>query len=305
MDPFTMAVWSAGVIAALAGTWVYVRFLRRQAGPLSFAVLARATLTGLLASAALWLGASAAARLLGAREFAIIHLAYAWLALTPAALGIAGLRWAVPRTRGRGRLLVNAAAAGAVLVLPVCVYASFIEPFWLDVERVGLALPQLAAKTAPESVRIVLLADLQTDRYSGYERGVLARIRAEKPDLILLPGDFFHCTQRLFDERRADFARLLRDLATILPPARDSARQPDNAADAAVSASAGPRMFACLGNIDRPTETAELLAAAGIRLLEDEVETVTIRGVRIAVGGIGPHSGRSAAATFRRLGQTR
>ena len=35
-----------------------------------------------------------------------------------------------------------------------------------------------------------MLADLQTDKFGDYERGVLRRVMEEKPDLILLAGDY-------------------------------------------------------------------------------------------------------------------
>ena len=45
-------------------------------------------------------------------------------------------------------------------------------------------------------VRIVVLADLQTDEIGPYERDVFRRILQEKPDLILLAGDYIQMGER-------------------------------------------------------------------------------------------------------------
>ena len=54
-----------------------------------------------------------------------------------------------------------------------CAYVSNVTP-------PGLAAP----------LRVVVLSDVQTDRVGAYERRAFALAMAERPDLVLLPGDF-------------------------------------------------------------------------------------------------------------------
>lgn len=80
-----------------------------------------------------------------------------------------------------------AAGIGLLLAL-IGVDAFLVEPTWLEVRRVEIRSARVAAP-----LRIVVLADLQTDSIGDYERSVLARIKAEKPDLVLLAGDYLQC----------------------------------------------------------------------------------------------------------------
>ncbi|HVX12803.1 MAG TPA: metallophosphoesterase [Pirellulales bacterium] len=84
----------------------------------------------------------------------------------------------------------------------IAVDAFLIEPHWLEVSRVRIASPKLS-----KPVRIALLADLQTDEIGPYERSVIERIAAEKPDLILLAGDYLQVSD---DGRRRDLQAELR-----------------------------------------------------------------------------------------------
>ena len=59
------------------------------------------------------------------------------------------------------------------------------EPYSLVVERYSFETPKL---TKP--LRIVFVADIQTDRIGEYERRTLRMIQEQKPDLILFGGDY-------------------------------------------------------------------------------------------------------------------
>ena len=73
----------------------------------------------------------------------------------------------------------------AVLIAAMGVDALLIEPTWLEVSHV-----RLVTKKVDHPVRIVVLADLQTDVFGAYEKTVFRRALAEKPDLVLLAGDY-------------------------------------------------------------------------------------------------------------------
>lgn len=86
--------------------------------------------------------------------------------------------------RGRRVLAAGCGLAGVVLVV-VAADAFLIEPTWLEVTHRRIASPKI-----DQPVRIVVLADLQTDRFGAYQRRVLDRVMEEKPDLVLLAGDY-------------------------------------------------------------------------------------------------------------------
>ena len=96
---------------------------------------------------------------------------------------------------GAGHLLRRTGPAlGAGLVMlglamtAVYAYARRVEPFDLRVTRHTLEPARLDALEG--RVRVVLLADLQTDDIGAYEEGVFRRIDELAPDLLLLAGDY-------------------------------------------------------------------------------------------------------------------
>jgi len=80
--------------------------------------------------------------------------------------------------------------AGGIMTLGVLIFlialdAFFIEPRWLEVSRLTLTTPKVQ-----QPLRIVVLADIQTDRPGAYEERALRMALAERPDLIVLAGDY-------------------------------------------------------------------------------------------------------------------
>jgi uncharacterized protein len=84
-----------------------------------------------------------------------------------------------------GRGVRAPALAIALVVLAIAVDAFLIEPQALEVTRFSVSSSKLE-----RSLRVVVVSDLQTDHVGDYERRVLEWTMAEKPDLILLPGDY-------------------------------------------------------------------------------------------------------------------
>ena len=66
----------------------------------------------------------------------------------------------------------------------VGVYATFIEPYRLQVEQVEIALP--AEREGSGVVRVGVLADVQTAAVSGYEYAAFEQMMSLSPDVILL-----------------------------------------------------------------------------------------------------------------------
>ncbi|MEA1950296.1 MAG: metallophosphoesterase [Planctomycetota bacterium] len=86
-------------------------------------------------------------------------------------------------------------AVAALLVGLLCVSvgvdAFFIEPHWLDVSHVTFSSPKIE-----RPLRIVFIADFQTDNISAFEEEFLRRALAEEPDIILFGGDYLQVSRQ-------------------------------------------------------------------------------------------------------------
>ena len=171
-----------------------------------------------------------------------------WWCTSSACRDVGARRWAF------GGLL----AVVGLSAIAVFDHASRVAPRALEVTVHEIASPRLAG--LEERVRIVVLADLQTDQIGAYEQEVMARIDALEPDLLLLLGDYLQIGDRAIYQRERTQLRALLKRRTHVP--RLGA-------------------FAVLGNTDG--EPA-LFEGTGIRLLRNE--TFLLGGVPIQVHGI-------------------
>jgi uncharacterized protein len=78
-------------------------------------------------------------------------------------------------------------------------YGYRVEPTWLEVNRMGIAVADLPAAFA--GFRIVQLSDFHASRHvtSAYLEEAVALTHAENPDLVVLTGDFVHAGYRYVD----------------------------------------------------------------------------------------------------------
>jgi hypothetical protein len=144
----------------------------------------------------------------GERFFGVCRLACYGLFLDGAVVLVGSallLRSERPKTAAVSAILALSGAA-------VAVDAFLIEPSWLQVARVEIATPKI---TRP--VRIVVLADIQTDAVGPYEREVLHRALLEEPDLILLAGDYVQADYPEDEQVRTDLNGLFRQLDVAAP----------------------------------------------------------------------------------------
>lgn len=93
--------------------------------------------------------------------------------------------------RKRNRTLARVSVVAALLMLCTYGYAFHIEPQQLEVNRYAVTSDRIT-----EPLRIVLLADIQTDSIGAYESRVFEITRNEQPDLVLLAGDYLQCSNR-------------------------------------------------------------------------------------------------------------
>lgn len=176
--------------------------------------------------------------------------AFGQMRLMACALFIHGVILAAGMALIAGRSRWRAATAWSILALllaAVGIDAFYIEPYWLDVTHLTLRSAKL-----DRPLRVVALADFQTDTIGAFERDVLRRVAAEKPDLILLVGDYLQVAPAQWDARAAEFRSLLRETA-LAPPLG---------------------IFAVQGNID-PPEWGELFLDSDVRLFL-QTETVAV-----------------------------
>ena len=132
-------------------------------------------------------------------HFGVMRLwAYGLLLHGPLLLAATAVLW----RRQRPRLACGAGLA-ALALIAIAADATLIEPHWLEVSHWRIASPKIHTP-----MRLVVLADLQTDSIGPYERQVFRQALAEKPDVILLAGDYLQSSS----DRHKTLRRKLNDL---------------------------------------------------------------------------------------------
>ena len=262
----TAAVLVGAVAGGLAVRWLRVAGL----GVGGWRVLGRAAGVGFVGTVVL---AAGGLLITGVDGFTLIHVAYVVGTVgVPLAGGIV-LVGARPRPR-----VVTAVCVLALAAVPVGVYATYVEPFWLRVDRVELAVPAMGAIGAAdgvvgvdgvddvggvdERIRIGVLADLQTTGVGDYERDAVERLLGFGPDVVVLPGDLYQFDAAVFDERAPGFARLIERIVGEVP-----------------------HVYLVSGNTDTVAGLRQIVGGSGARVLDNEIDTFEVRGVPVRVGG--------------------
>ena len=115
-------------------------------------------------------------------------------------------------TRRSGRWLTHICLSLAILLAGVGIDAFLIEPSWLQVTTYKLKTPRVS-----RTIRIALLADLQTDHITAWERSVLERMMARRPDVILVAGDTLQLRPEHWTRERDALRRLWRETHVEAP----------------------------------------------------------------------------------------
>jgi uncharacterized protein len=155
------------------------------------------------------------------------------------------------------------AAGGAAVAGGSFVYATDVEPRWLQIERVQLALQHL--DPAFQGYRVVQFSDI----HMGYPlnramlRQIVDTVNRQQPDLVAITGDFVtYKPERVAPDLVAELSRL-------------------SAVDGTV---------AVLGNHDQwagPDVVRQVLHQSGIVDLSNAVRTVYRHGVAFHIAGVG------------------
>jgi predicted MPP superfamily phosphohydrolase len=96
------------------------------------------------------------------------------------------------------KLTLMTTAETAALGIGGFTYTHGIEPGWLDIEQVRLTLPRLTP--AFDGYRIAQISDIHISEWMTRERlaDIVAQVNEQKPDLIVLTGDYVHQTPELY-----------------------------------------------------------------------------------------------------------
>ncbi|MEO8356597.1 MAG: metallophosphoesterase [Chloroflexota bacterium] len=135
-------------------------------------------------------------------------------------------------------------------------YGMFVEPNWLQVERIKLKLPRLPRVFS--GLRLAQISDIHMGGWMNRDRfqHVADVVLAQKPDVLLITGDF------LTGHQSTDVSRLaVEDLMAVLSPLAKSMPT-----------------FAILGNHDYwtdPQVVREILSSCGITDLTNSVFRLT------------------------------
>lgn len=248
--PLTVVAVAVGLLGAavvLAG--------HRRGAPAEVTV-GRGVVVVVAAGGLLLVAATALVGFGGLRMFGVIHLGYL---LGTVSVPLVGVAVASVAWRGAGARWPGVVAVVLLLPAPLGVYATHVEPFWLRVDHIAVAVPEERAGRDP--VRIGVLADLQTNRVGDYEHEAVTRLLAADPDLILLPGDLFHGNER---EWRRE-----------LEPMRELLGRLD----------APHGVFFVQGDADPPIWTERVLEGSSIQVLDRDVVDLDVGDRRLRLGG--------------------
>lgn len=114
--------------------------------------------------------------------------------------------------RSKRRILSKVLVAAGLSVIAVGIDAFAIEPHWLQVTHYSVASSKIKAP-----IRIGVVADLQTDHVGGYERDAINRLLAEKPDMILFPGDYIQTSPEHLAEETSKLRAVFRETQLKAP----------------------------------------------------------------------------------------
>jgi uncharacterized protein len=189
--------------------------------------------------------------------FLAVSLSYAATMVLVPLMGVAVL--VAARKRAVTKPVRGIALASLVLV-PIGIDATFIEPFRLVTETATVPIAREHVLAKP--IVIGVLSDIQLVVVTDREREAIARVMAAKPDLILLPGDL---QQVGFDH----FAELIPSFRALLAP---------------LSAPLG--VWFVEGNCESTGEARMLLEGTPVKILDNETVRFDRDGTRLTLCGV-------------------
>ena len=151
---------------------------------------------------------------------------------------------------------------GFIALFLLIVYMEKVEVVWMEIVQVPLMLPHLAPEL--EGYRIVQISDVHADDWMTADRiaTITRQINDQQPDLIVLTGDFVTGDADRYSPALKSFSKL---------------KAPDGS-------------IAVLGNHDEATDPqliTNVLESSGVRVLQNQVMTITSKGALLNIAGLG------------------
>ena len=147
---------------------------------------------------------------------------------------------------------------GSLVVVPVGVWATHVEPFRLQVDT------EILGATGVDSPIVVgVIADLQTTTIGSHERAALDAVLDGDPDLVVLPGDVFQLEPEQLADALPEFIGWLRTLT--------------DAVDDVVIVN---------GHADDAEILSDMAETTGALYLENEVRQIRIGRQRLQIVGV-------------------
>ena len=203
--------------------------------------------------------------------FRIVLLLYLTNVLIYPTLLLGSIGWNLVRQKRRSkkvenreRLKIRAKLGCALACYAVGVYATFVEPRALQVERIELVSPKV-----DREVTILHISDIQTGSVGRYEKKVFQTINRLQPDLIVHTGDLLQ--PYWYKDRRQEQDKLAA-LFRSLHPAYGT--------------------FNVLGDVDRRLSPAQFDELAGVTTLVNRSIPLQGKGVKFQLLGLSLHSSR-------------
>lgn len=205
----------------------------------------------------------------GLNFFGLVHALYLFVVVTvPLLFG----GWYLLSHR-HGRRRFDAGLGAAATVLALCgLYGTHVEPSWLRVDEA-----QVRADVSA-SVRVGVIADLQTPSVGDHEHAAVDAVLERAPDMVVVPGDWFQGHAEVLQANRDDFVALLKRLVD------------------------GTKLVAVVsGDSDHTISVESIAEQAGAHFIDDSVLAFELNGVPIRLAGVrvladGPDRGATLAS---------
>ena len=198
----------------------------------------------------------------GTGPFVQMHVAYFGVVVSVPLIALGTL------LLGRGQLRTPVVVVAVLCLLPVPfgLYASHVEPGWLRVDRLEVPVPAntdaARGRSGSGAITVGVVSDMQMANVGDHERRAVRTLMAERPDVILVPGDLFHMEPARFDEQLPELRALYGELH------------------------APYGVYVVPGDVDGAERIRSAIDGTDLRLLVDETVRVDVRDRQLLIGGL-------------------
>ncbi len=167
------------------------------------------------------------------------------------------------------RLALSAVTIAQLAITIIAFYATWIEPFRINVTRLALQSPKLGGDG---SLRLLHISDLHVERITARERRLLELVEGLDPDLIVLTGDYLNLSSVRDPESHAQARAVLACLCE-----RAGFGRPDRVPVYAITGSPP---------VDLKGVVPEIFDGLPIIWLLDEAVDIKVAGHHVCIAGL-------------------